>query len=147
MFGWFKNKKQVYQSEVESKPEVPVVSSVVQPEVPSPVAKPKRAKSPRKPKTPKPVEKVEPKVEILKFDFDPNNPKIGSIELDWNDQFVELLQFHGYAGQTAEDIVDAWLNDVCRNIIQNQYQGQPIKLAGSNLINKKDIGNGKTEVS
>jgi hypothetical protein len=137
IFDWFK--KEVKQ--VEPVVETPLVTQVEKP----------KPKKPRKPKEKKVAPtKVEPRVDILKFDFDPANPRLGSIELDWNDEFVELLQKHGYAGLTAEDIVDAWLNDVCKNIAANQYQGAnvpPEALAPSNIVSRKPLGGGKTEVS
>jgi hypothetical protein len=133
MFGWFNKKKE--ETKVE--------------ETPIQQADPQKVKKPRKPKAKKekavPPPKAEPKVDILKFDFDPSNPKLGSIELDWNSEFVELLTKHGYFGNSEEEIVDKWLNDVCRTIITNQYPGMPISPAA--IVNKKDIGKGKTEIS
>jgi len=137
MFNWF-NKKKKEEPAVEAPP-------VIQEELP----KPKKVRKP-KPKVKKKIEKAEPKVDILKFDFDPRNPRLGSIELDWNEEFVELLIEHGYVGNTDEDIVDNWLNDVCRNIVENQFPGTATKvnpLAGTKIVSKKDLGLGKTEVS
>lgn len=141
MFNWFNKKKE--EPKVEEIPAVLISQGEH--------SKPKK---PRKPKVKKakvvPPVKVEPKVEILKFDFDPRDPRLGSIELDWNKEFVELLTYHGYSGESEEDIVDKWLNDVCRNIVANQYPGAAANvtgLAGTKVIAKKDIGAGKTEVS
>jgi hypothetical protein len=122
---------------------------VQQAEAPAAPAKPKK---PRKPKANKPKipPKAEPKVDVLKFDFDPENPRLGSIELDWNTEFVELLTKHGYFGNTEEEVVDKWLNDVCRTIIANQYPGAVASasaLAGAKITTRKDLGEGKTEVS
>ena len=137
MFNWFGKKKEVI------KEEVPVVV-VEQPAV----------KKPRKPRVKKekvvPPPKAEPKVDVLKFDFDPMNPRIGSIELDWNTEFVELLTEHGYYGNTEEEIVDLWLNDVCKTIIANQFPGavaNAAALAGANMVQRRKVGEGKTEVS
>jgi hypothetical protein len=135
MFNWFNKKK-----------EEPIVEApVVVIEQPTP----KKPKKPRVKKEKVVPPKVEPKVDILKFDFDPRDPRLGSIELDWNTEFVELLVYHGYVGNTEEDIVDKWLNDVCRNIVANQYPGTntSMSLSGNNIVNKKDLGSGKTEVS
>ena len=137
MFNWF-NKKKTQPIVEEPVVEIPVVQE-----------KPKKPRK-SKPKVKKKIEKVEPKVEILKFDFDPKDPRLGSIELDWNLEFVELLVTHGYTGNSGEDIVDQWLNDVCRNIVANQFPGASANinpLSGAKLVNKKDIGLGKTEVS
>jgi hypothetical protein len=134
----------------KNKPVEDVVETVKAVE-PTPVATQTKVKKPRKTKPkPKKAEAVEPKVDILKFDFDPNNPRVGSIELDWNKEFIELLQSHGYQGATDEDIVDVWLNDVCKTIISNQFPGASTEsksLAGTNMVQKKNIGDGKTEVS
>ena len=133
MFNWFNKKK-----------EEPIAPAVV---IEQP--KPKKPKKPRVKKEKVVTPKVEPKVDILKFDFDPKDPRLGSIELDWNTEFVELLVNHGYVGNSEEDIVDKWLNDVCRNIVANQYPGTntSMPLSGANIVNKKDLGSGKTEVS
>jgi len=110
-------------------------------------SKPK-TKSKRKPKLKK--EKIEPKVDVLKFEFDPNNPKLGSIELDWNSEFIDLLRKHGYRGSSEEEIIDQWINDVCRTIADNQFQGAnltPKSAIDANLVTRKNLGDGKTEVS
>lgn len=97
----------------------------------------KLAKTEVKQKKPK-KEKVEPRIDVSKFDFDPRNPHIGSLELDWNDEFIDLLKKNGYNGATDEEIVDIWLNDICRSIIMNQFPGEP-------LPRRKDAGSGKSE--
>ena len=137
MFNWFSKKK-----------EEPVV------EVPLVVVEQPVAKKPKKPRVKKakvvPPPKQDPRVDVLKFDFDPKNPRIGSIELDWTSEFVELLTEHGYYGNTEEEIVDLWLNDVCKTIIANQFPGAAANaaaLAGANMVNRKKVGEGKTEVS
>jgi hypothetical protein len=128
--------------------------SVISAEIPTFPNEKSKPKKPRKPRVKKEKvvapEKVEPKVDILKFEFDPANPRLGSIELDWNSEFVELLTSHGYIGNNEEEIVDKWLNDVCANIASNQYQGanvRPTTLAGANLIKRTPLGGGKTEIS
>lgn len=85
-----------------------------------------------------------PDVKILKFDFDPANPKIGSLELDWNKQFIKLLIDHGYRGNSDEELVDKWLNDVCRNIALNSSE---MLQDNVRYIQRKDLGDGKTEFS
>lgn len=85
-----------------------------------------------------------PHVEILSFDFDPANPKMGSLELDWNKEFIKLLIESGYRGSSDEELVDKWLNDVCRNIAL----GTPEMLQDNiRYIQRKDLGDGKTEFS
>ena len=140
MFEWLKNLRKEQMDKMVQEVETPSVQS-----------KPKKPRKPRakKEKVAAPP-KEEPRVDVLKFDFDPANPKLGSIELDWNTEFVELLTQHGYFGNTEEEVVDRWLNDVCRTIITNQFPGAAAAanaLAGTKVINRKDLGSGKTEIS
>ena len=113
------------------------------------IEKPKAEPKPRKPraKKPKPEPKVEtpavdPNVQILKVEFDKQNPRLGSFELDWNEEFVEFLKSHGYTGNRPEEIVDAWLMDVCKNIA-----GEVPYFDNVRYIQRKDLGGGKTEFS
>lgn len=88
----------------------------------------------------------EPWISVLNVDIDPNNPGAGAFELDWNDIFVARLIKAGYQGKTDQDIVDNWFRDVCRNVVMETYeqeQADPEKRAN----NKKDLGNGRTEIS
>lgn len=97
----------------------------------------------------------EPWVGILKVDVDPNNINSGSFTLDWNDKFVLNLIKTGYK-QREDDtdaiIVDRWFQTVCRNIALEIYEQQVADPANRDMedvrrINRKDIGNGRSEVS
>lgn len=66
----------------------------------------------------------EPWVVIKKLQTDPDNPKYGGVELDWNDLFVENLEKHGYGpNPESEDTVNDWFNELCRNIALEAYAG------------------------
>ena len=97
-----------------------------------------KAKKPRKPK------KTGPEVKVLNFDFDPANPKMGSMELDWNDEFVVALRKAGYTGQADEDVVNAWLTDVCKTIAADQINNMPDNVR---YIQRRESGDGKAEYS
>jgi hypothetical protein len=89
----------------------------------------------------------EPWVEVLSIDVDPTDPGNGAFELDWNDVFVARLIKNGYQGKTDQDIVDNWFRAVCRNVVMETYeqeQADPEKRAASN---RRDLGNGRVEVS
>lgn len=58
----------------------------------------------------------EPWVGVLSTNIDVKNPKSGYFELDWNENFVDMLRNSGYTGKTGEDVVDRWFNDLCKNI-------------------------------
>lgn len=63
----------------------------------------------------------EPWVKVLTVDFEnPADPKTGSMELDWNDAFIQNLVDAGYSGRTQEEIVDMWFRDLCRGVINNE---------------------------
>lgn len=99
------------------------------------------APKPKKPRAPK---KKGPEVKVLNFDFDPSNPKMGSMELDWNDEFVVTLRKAGYTGQADEDVVNAWLTDVCKTIAAEQINNMPDNVR---YIQRKESGDGKAEYS
>lgn len=89
--------------------------------------------------------KNEPWVEIIGMEIDERDPGQGAFELDWNDIFVAKLVRAGYQGKTDQDIVDNWFKTVCRNVVTETYeqdQADPEKRS-----NRRDLGNGRTEVS
>ena len=66
----------------------------------------------------------EPWVDIKTLETDPDNPRYGGVELDWNDEFVRNLEKHGYGPNPEdEDTVNSWFNDLCRNIALEAYDG------------------------
>ena len=87
--------------------------------------------------------KNEPYVGVVKTHFDPGKPKNGFFELDWNDEFVNMLKQSGYEGQSEEEIVDRWFQTLCRTI--GNEQGIDVTGSGYVQINRRD--DGKTEVS
>lgn len=97
----------------------------------------------------------EPFIDIIKVDVDPENINSGSFELDWNDKFLTNLIKQGYQLKPNEDenvIVDRWFQTVCKNIameIYEQEQADPDNRAAGDMrvINQKDLGDGRTEVS
>lgn len=76
----------------------------------------------------------EPWVNVVKANLDPNNPKQGYFELEWNPAFVKHLIAHGYYGPTAEDVVDRWFTDLCRNISLDQISADSF-IADAGRIN------------
>jgi hypothetical protein len=94
--------------------------------------------------------KGEPWVNIVSVELDPDNIGNGAFELDWNEKFITNLVRAGYKGKTDSDMVDQWFSDVCRNVLAENYEqweaNQPMD-ARPRIIDKKDIGGGRTEVS
>ena len=119
---------------------------------------PKKESKPKKPKVEltdkeKATAAGEPYVAITKVDIDPTDINNGSFDLDWNDKFVANLIKQGYKirpDDTDATIVDRWFQTVCRNIaleIYEQEQADPTKRNDIRIVQQRDIGNGRTEVS
>ena len=62
------------------------------------------------------TEKKEPWVAVLDTKVNPDNVRNGFFELDWNEYFVLQLKEAGYKGDSEEAIVDAWFQELCRNV-------------------------------
>jgi hypothetical protein len=92
------------------------------------------------------TERDEPWVEVLSMDIDKDNPGNGAFELDWNDKFLSNLIRAGYQGKTDQDIVDNWFKAVCRNVIQENFEQEQAD-PEIRASNRKDLGNGRTEIS
>lgn len=89
----------------------------------------------------------EPWVEILSMEVDPDNVSNGAFELDWNDIFVARLIKAGYQGKTDQDIVDNWFRSVCQNVVLEIYEQEQADPEVRSKNNRRDLGNGRTEVS
>jgi len=94
--------------------------------------------------------KGEPWVSVISVELDPDNIGNGAFELDWNEKFIANLVRAGYKGKTDADMVDQWFADVCKNVLAENYEqweaNQPYD-ARPRVIDRKDLGNGRTEVS
>ena len=84
-----------------------------------------------------------PWVKVLDMNVNPENPRNGFFELDWNDEFVNMLKQNGYEGQSEEEIVDRWFQTLCRTIGSEQQ----VNIEGTGYININRTPDGKTEVS
>lgn len=103
----------------------------------------------QKTKSPKELatEKGEPWVNIETIELDPENIGNGAFELDWNEFFIAKLVRSGYKGKDDQQIVDQWFQDVCRHVVLETFEqyeaNNPRPPSG---IQRRDLGNGKTEV-
>ena len=103
----------------------------------------------------------EPWVDILKVDVDPEDINNGAFELDWNDKFLLNLIKQGYKDSEDdkdEEIVDRWFKTVCRNVVletweqeqadpHNRKDTDPITGADMRVVQSKDLGDGRSEIS
>ena len=103
----------------------------------------KKTKNTKAKKKAKGSKSEEPMVKVIKLHVQPENPRNGFFELDWNDEFVNMLRQSGYQGETQEEVVDRWFQTLCRTV--GNEQGLDVTGAGYVQINRRT--DGKTEVS
>ena len=101
--------------------------------------------TPSDPKTAATANK-EPWVAVLQTHVNPESPRNGFFELDWNEYFVLMLRNNGYTGITDEEIVDQWFSDLCREV-GSEENVPGMDRRGAGYINVNNLGNGKSEVS
>jgi hypothetical protein len=64
----------------------------------------------------------QPYVNVTNMGIDPDNVVQGFFELDWNDEFVKMLQQSGIQGTSDEDVVNKWFNAVCRTVLLQEQR-------------------------
>ena len=114
-------------------------------------AKPKKEKVVVKTEKELATERNEPWVHIVSVELDPQNIGNGAFELDWNDKFVANLVRAGYQGKpndTDAEIVDRWFQNICRHVVMETWeQEQAMNPDASRVVQTRNIGGGRTEVS
>ena len=94
------------------------------------------------------TKKGEPYVSVVSVEIDPDNVQNGAFELDWNDIFVAKLMRAGYQGKDDAQIVDQWFQDICRNVLMENFEQWSANQTGENrIVNRRDLGDGRTEIS
>jgi hypothetical protein len=90
----------------------------------------------------------EPYVAVIGVELDPDNVGNGAFELDWNDIFVAKLVKAGYQGQDDAQIVDRWFQDICRNVLMENFeQWNANQGLETRIVTRKDLGDGRSELS
>jgi hypothetical protein len=90
----------------------------------------------------------EPYINITSIELDPSDIGNGAFELDWNEFFIANLVKAGYRGKDDAQMVDQWFQNICRNVVMEtfeQYEANNPRPATG--IQRRDLGDGKTEVS
>jgi hypothetical protein len=102
-----------------------------------------------KAKNPKEIatKKKEPYVAVINVELEEDNPGNGAFELDWNEFFVAKLVKAGYSGKDDQQIVERWFQDICRNVVMENFEQWEANQTGERVINRRDLGNGRTEMS
>lgn len=67
----------------------------------------------------------EPWVAMPDIKWDPSDPSKSYFELDYNEAFVTFLRNNNYKGTTDEEVVERWLNDVCRSVAAELAEDDP----------------------
>lgn len=93
------------------------------------------------------TELKEPWVAVLDTKVNPENPRNGFFELDWNEYFILQLKQEGYGvdGDPDEEIVDRWFRELTYNMFAEA--GVDPSKHGAGYINITPISQGRAEVS
>lgn len=134
LFGIDKLKNQIEHSLIEAE----------QAKKEAELAKEQERKAKLSPKE-KATENKEPWVAVLETHVNSDNVRNGFFELDWNEYFVLQLREAGYSGDTDEEVVDKWFQDLCRNV--GAESGVNMDRRGSGFVNRALRDDGRTEVS
>jgi hypothetical protein len=89
----------------------------------------------------------EPYVNMPDIRWDPNDPSRSYFELDYNEHFVLFLRDNRYTGTTSEEVVEKWLNDVCRSVAQEGFIDDTKIVTTPPVPTKKRNKKSKTEYS
>lgn len=90
----------------------------------------------------------DPYVAVIGVELDPDNVGNGAFELDWNDIFLAKLIRAGYQGQDDAQIVDRWFQDICRNVLMENFeQWNANQTTETRIVQRRDLGDGRSEVS
>ena len=129
-----KESKQVVEIPAVTKPKKPRVKKATQEKVLSDKEKATAAR--------------EPYINITSIELDPSDIGNGAFELDWNEFFIANLVKAGYRGKDDTQMVDQWFQNICRNVVMETFEqyeaNNPRPPTG---IQRRDLGDGKTEVS
>jgi hypothetical protein len=79
----------------------------------------------------------EPWVNMPDMKWDPADPTKSYFQLDYNDHFVAFLRSHNYTGASDEQIVERWLNDVCRSVAAEITVEDPTFVSTATPVTRK----------
>lgn len=87
----------------------------------------------------------EPYIAVVESEYRPEDDISGLyFEFDWNEKWIETLIQHGYTGFNEEQIVQEWFKDLCRSVILEDAQTQPVPFNSSRVINRSVGPDGTT---
>ena len=105
----------------------------------------KKTKNTKAKKKTKGSKSEEPMVKVIKLHVQPENPRNGFFELDWNEYFIKDLLKAGYGEEAdpEEEVVDRWFRDIVYNMLEAEGQSTD---RGAGYINVVPISKGKSSV-
>jgi hypothetical protein len=65
-----------------------------------------------------------------------------TFEFDWNEHWIKELIEHGYSGVNEDHIIQQWFDDLCRSVISENNNQQPIPFNSGRIIDS--VRNGRT---
>ena len=83
--------------------------------------------------------KKEPWVDVIDVKINEENVRNGFFELDWNEEFVVMLQEAGIRGASDEDVVNKWFNAVCRTVLIQEKADQDYGFEEDNTNERPDV--------
>ena len=89
------------------------------------------------------TEKKESYIAVLNTHVNKDNVRNGFFELDWNEYFVLELRNNGYQGETEEEVVDQWFQELCRNV--GAEANINMERRGTGFVNRALRDDGKAE--
>jgi hypothetical protein len=93
-----------------------------------------------------------PFFKVITGEYRQTGPQEGTMvfELDWNDYFVEELTQNGWTGYSADQMVDKWFEDACKQMFDEEalapLEAEP-QITSYNRTRKRPVANDKNEYS
>jgi hypothetical protein len=90
----------------------------------------------------------EPYIAVINSTYDPSLKLDGfEFEFDWNHLWIEQLIAAGYSGLTEELIVQRWFEDLCRTVVLESADQEPIPFNSRRTANRVPHAGGPTDYS
>jgi hypothetical protein len=87
--------------------------------------------------------KNEPYIAVVNSSYDPKQKLDGfEFEFDWNHIWLELLIECGYTGATEEKIIQSWFTDLCRSVLVENADREPLPFNTRRVVTRTPTQNG-----
>lgn len=90
----------------------------------------------------------EPYIAVVNSTYDPALKLSGvEFEFDWNHLWIEQLIAAGYIGSTEEQLIQRWFEDLCRTVVLEGAENEPIPFNSRRAATRTVHQNGPTDYS